>query len=99
MSIEKLYFVYIMAKGRNSTFYTGFSTDLPARAENHKEGTVNGFTKKHGVNMLVYYETYTDCDAALHREKQLKKWHRTWKMRLIEELNPGWEDLHDSIPQ
>ena len=94
---ERKYYVYILAKGRNSTFYTGFATDLFARAAAHKKGTIDGFTKKYGIKNLVYYEVHDSHAVALHREKQLKKWHRTWKMRIIEGMNPKWEDLHEKI--
>jgi putative endonuclease len=91
------YFVYILAKGRNSTFYTGLAAGLFERTTAHKEGTVDGFTKRYKIRNLVYYEVYDDHAVALHREKQLKKWQRTWKMRIIEEMNPNWEDLYEKI--
>ncbi len=96
---EKQFYVYILAKGRNSTFYTGFSENLPKRVWEHKNSVADGFTKKHNVKTLVYYEFYNDRATALTREKQLKKWHRTWKMRIIEEMNPAWEDLYEKICQ
>lgn len=94
---EKQFYVYILAKGRNSTFYTGFTSNLAERVDAHKKELADGFTKKYDVKSLVYYEVYDDRETALNREKQLKKWHRTWKMRVIEEMNPRWEDLYEKI--
>jgi putative endonuclease len=96
---EKQYYVYILAKGRNSTFYTGFTENLLKRTWEHKNEVADGFTKKYGIKNLVYYEAFDNYDAALKREKQLKKWQRTWKMRVIEEMNPKWEDLYEKICQ
>lgn len=91
------FFVYIMTKERNSTFYTGVTSNLPERVWKHKNGTLGGFTEKYDVKNLVYYEVFDDPENAIKREKQLKKWHRTWKMRVIEEMNPEWKDLYDDI--
>lgn len=93
----KSYYVYMLAKGRNSTFYTGFTENLIRRVWEHKNELADGFTKKHDIKMLVYYEVHYNYEAALSREKRLKKWNRTWKMRLIEEMNPHWNDLYESI--
>lgn len=97
--MEKQYFVYILAKGRNSTFYTGMSENLIQRIRAHKDEVVAGFTKKYGVKTLVYYEACADYESALFREKQLKKWRRASKMELIESINPDWEELYDRICQ
>ena len=97
--LEKQYYVYILAKNRNSTFYTGFTEVLPKRVYEHKNELADGFTKKYGVKTLVYYEVHNDYETALTREKRLKKWNRPWKMRLIEEMNPNWEDLYEKICQ
>lgn len=94
---EKKYYVYILAKERNSTFYTGFTENLTKRVWEHKNELADGFTKKYGIKTLVYYEVFDNYDMALGREKQLKKWHRPWKMRAIEEMNPKWEDLYEKI--
>lgn len=94
---EKQFYVYLLARDRNSTFYTGFTENLIGRTEQHKKEQADGFTKKYGIKNLVYYEIFSDREAALNREKQLKKWHRTWKMRVIEEMNPEWEDLYEKI--
>jgi putative endonuclease len=87
-----LYFVYVMASWRNGTLYVGVTGDLLKRVWEHREGVVDGFTKKHGVHLLVHYEAFADVEAAIHREKRLKKWNRAWKLRLIEESNPEWRD-------
>ncbi len=99
MKEEEQYYVYILAKGRNSTFYTGFTENLAKRVYEHKNELADGFTKKCDVKMLVYYEVYNDYETALNREKRLKKWNRPWKMRLIEEMNLNWEDLYEKIYQ
>lgn len=96
--MDKTHTVYIMAKGRNSTFYTGYSSILLIRSAKHKDGYYpNSFTKKYKVDKLVYYEAHADEAAARLREKQLKKWNRVWKMRLIETMNPDWKDLFDTL--
>lgn len=93
----KQYYVYILAKARNSTFYIGFTENLVKRVHKHKNELADGFTKKYGIKTLVYYEVHSDYEEALKREKQLKKWERPWKMRIIEELNPEWQDLYEEI--
>lgn len=87
----------MLAKERNGTLYTGFTQNLVKRAWEHRNEQVEGFTKKYGVKTLVYYEVHDDYDAALTREKQIKKWNRAWKIRLIEEKNPNWNDLYETI--
>jgi len=89
----KKYYVYILASKRNGTLYIGVTNDLDKRTYQHKEGELEGFTKKYNIKMLVYYEAYSDVNGAIAREKQLKKWNRAWKIRLIEKFNPEWEDL------
>ncbi|MFH1078581.1 MAG: GIY-YIG nuclease family protein [Patescibacteria group bacterium] len=89
----KTYFVYILASGKNGTLYIGVTSDLDKRIVEHQTEVVDGFTKRYGVKALVHFEETTDVHAALQREKQLKKWNRAWKLRLIEEQNPGWRDL------
>lgn len=93
----KLPTVYIMASERNGTLYIGVTSDLVKRVWEHKHGVASGFTSKHGVQMLVYFEMSKDIVSAITREKQLKKWHREWKIRLIEEMNPYWNDFYESI--
>ena len=91
------FYVYIMATGRNGTFYTGFTSDLVKRVWEHKNAETQGFTKKYEVTNLVYYEIFDNAESAILREKRLKKWNRTWKMRVIENMNPEWKDLYDDI--
>jgi putative endonuclease len=91
------FYVYILAKARNSTFYVGVTSDLVKRVWEHKNEVVDGFTKKYGIKMLVYYEVYDDAENAIKREKRLKKWNRSFKMRVIEEMNPEWKDLYDTL--
>ena len=87
--------VYILASKRNGTLYVGVTSDLYDRMPQHKQGLSDGFTKKYGVTLLVYYEMHDDMLAAIHREKQIKGWKRAWKVRLIEQMNPEWLDLFD----
>ncbi len=89
--------VYILASKRNGTLYIGVTSDLVQRVWQHKNDVVEGFTKKYGVHRLVYYELHDDMENAIIREKRLKKWNRAWKLRLIEEMNPNWDDLYDSL--
>ena len=95
--MDKKLFVYILASIRNGTLYIGVTSDLTKRVWDHKNKTVGGFTQKYDVNKLVYYEIYNDADTAISREKQLKKWRRAWKLRLIEQQNPAWNDLYEQI--
>jgi putative endonuclease len=90
-------FVYIMASRRNGTIYIGVTTDLPARAYQHRHGVVDGFTRTYGCKRLVWYEAHDELEGARRRELQLKKWNRQWKLRLIEEVNPDWNDLFESL--
>lgn len=92
-----MYCVYIMASKRNGTLYIGVASDLVKRVYEHKNDFVDGFTKRYGVHMLVYYEVCQGQDGALWREKNLKSWHRQWRIRLIESVNPEWRDLYDEI--
>jgi len=85
--------VYILASRKNGTLYIGITSDLVKRVWQHKEDMVEGFTKKYGVHMLVYYELHADMAEAIGREKRLKKWNRAWKIELIEKENPYWRDL------
>ena len=89
--------VYILASKRNGTLYVGVKSDLAVRVWQHRNDIVEGFTKQHGVPMLVYFELHDDMESAIVREKRLKKWNRAWKLRLIEEMNPDWNDLYESI--
>jgi putative endonuclease len=95
----KQYYVYILANQRNGTLYIGATNNLVRRVWEHKNDVVDGFTKKYGVHQLVWYELADTPLAAIKREKQLKKWNRAWKLRLIDEKNPDWKDLYDEITQ
>ena len=89
--------VYILASQRNGTLYIGVTSNLVQRIWQHKNNEVEGFTKKYHVHFLVYFELHEDMNEAIRREKQLKKWNREWKLRLIEKDNPDWKDLYDDI--
>jgi putative endonuclease len=89
--------VYIMASARNGTLYIGVTSDLPARVWQHKEGITDGFTRKHGCKILVWFEQFDDIERAIQREKQMKEWKRLWKLRVIEEMNPDWHDLYEGL--
>jgi putative endonuclease len=89
--------VYLMTNRRNGTLYAGVTSDLPRRAYQHREGLIQGFTKRYGLKMLVYYEQYDDIRTAIAREKAIKHWPRAWKVRLIHAMNPEWKDLYDEL--
>ena len=95
--MDKQFYVYILASKRNGTLYTGMSSNLTQRVWQHKNNSVEGFTDKYNVKKLVYYEVYENAESAITRERQIKKWRRKWKLRLIEEQNPNWEELYNSI--
>jgi len=92
-----MYYVYIMASKRNGTLYIGVTKNLIKRVYEHKHNMVESFTKKYNVHKLVYYEYTEDVISAIEREKRLKTWQRQWKLRLIEEMNPEWNDLYDEL--
>jgi putative endonuclease len=89
--------VYVMASKPNGTLYIGVTGDLPKRVWEHKNESVDGFTKRYGVHRLVYCELHADMLSAIAREKQMKKWNRAWKLELIETQNPQWNDLSEEI--
>ena len=95
--MEKQFYVYIMTSRRNGTLYIGMSSNLVQRVWQHKNNMVEGFTDKYNVKHLVYFEVHDSAGSAITREKQIKKWRRKWKLRLIEEHNPQWEDLFSKI--
>jgi putative endonuclease len=95
--MPKTYYVYILASKRNGTLYIGVTNDLARRVMEHREGLVPGFTKKYGVKTLVYYETFDDINAAIHRETRLKKYKREWKINLIQQHNVEWRDLTETL--
>ena len=95
--MSKVGYVYILASKRNGTLYIGVTSDLVKRIWQHKQNQIKGFTKRYDVHHLVYFEEYADIYNAIVREKQLKKWNRAWKLRLIESENPDWRDLYDDF--
>jgi len=93
LHLDQQYYVYILASGLGGTLYVGVTNDLLGRVSQHREGLGSQFTAKYGVHRLVYYEVHEEIEWAIKREKQLKRWNRAWKIRLIEERNPNWDDL------
>ena len=96
MAVRQFY-VYILASSIGGTLYTGVTNDLVRRVAEHKSKQVPGFTKDYGVDRLVYFEIFDDVKHAIQREKRLKKWPRDWKVQLIEQQNPDWNDLSAGI--
>ena len=94
---SRSYYVYILASRLGGTLYIGVTNDLIRRVAEHKLKLTEGFTKKYEIFKLVYFEQFDDVENAIKREKRLKKWNRAWKIRLVEELNPNWDDLYPSI--
>ena len=86
-----------MANKRNGTLYIGMTNDLVRRVHEHKSGKTEGFSKRFNTNKLVYYESAETALSAIEREKQLKKWKRKWKLELVEEANPEWNDLYEQL--
>lgn len=93
----KTYYVYIMASQKHGTLYIGVTNDLKKRVYEHKNDLIDGFTKKYQVHSLVYCEATDDVNAAIIREKQLKRWKRKWKIELIEKENPDWRDRYEDL--
>ncbi len=93
MKTIHIYYVYILTSQRNGTIYIGMTNDLKRRVYEHKTGIKKGFTQKYGVSMLVYFEEFQQVEQAIEREHNMKKWKRNWKLKLIEEDNPYWNDL------
>ena len=94
---NKIYVVYVLANKKNGTIYIGVTGDLKRRMIEHRNGLVEGFTQKYDVKKLVYIEQCQYVDKAITREKRLKNWKREWKIALIEERNPDWNDLYEVI--
>ena len=90
-------FVYSLASSRNGTLYIGVTSNLAQRIYQHKEHLVNGFSKRYDVINLVWYEQHDTIESSILREKQMKKWKRLWKLRVIEEMNPNWSDLYEDL--
>ena len=95
MKLEKYFYVYIMTNKYNTVFHTGITADLATRVFQHKNKEIKGFTSKYNINKLVYYEEYDSAYDAILREKQLKNWHRTWKLNMIKKNNPEFKDLSE----
>ncbi len=93
---NKYYYIYIISSFKK-VLYIGITSNLRKRIWEHREGVVNGFTKKYNIKMLVYYEVYDDPETAIKREKQLKRWRREKKLKLIESMNPEWKDLYEEL--
>ena len=91
---EHSYFVYMLASQRNGTLYIGVTNDLVRRIGEHRAGLVPGFTRKYRVTMLIWYEQHQYVNDAILRERRLKRWHRSWKLELVEAMNPQWRDLY-----
>lgn len=95
--LDRQYYVYILASKKYGTLYTGVTSNLIKRIWEHKQGLVDGFTKQYQVHKLVYYEIYQDVIEAILREKRIKKWRRSWKIKLIEASNHQWIDLYSGL--
>jgi putative endonuclease len=93
----KNFYVYILCSKQNWTLYIGVTSNLVKRIYEHKNNLADGFTKKYDVHLLVWHEVHQTAESAITREKQIKAWKRAWKLRLIEESNPEWNDLYESI--
>ena len=93
--MNRIYVVYILTNYNETTFYIGVTGNLQKRIWEHKNKVVEGFTKKYNIDRLVYYELTENIESALNREKQLKRWHRQWKINLIKEMNPEFKDLSE----
>jgi putative endonuclease len=91
------FFVYILASKRNGTLYIGVTNNLARRIAEHRAKLVPGFTRKYGVDLLVYFEAFESILEARAREHAMKRWRRAWKIQLIERLNPDWRDLSDQL--
>jgi len=91
------YFVYMLASRRHGTLYIGVTNDLVRRVHEHRSHAVPGFTRRYDVQRLVWFELHDEIQAAIQREKSLKRWLRAWKVALIEQANPSWRDLYDEI--
>ncbi|OHC93474.1 MAG: endonuclease [Sphingomonadales bacterium RIFCSPLOWO2_12_FULL_63_15] len=92
--MNKAGYVYIMASQQNGTLYIGVTSNLVQRVYQHRNGLIDGFTKKYNCKFLVWYQAFDDLEEARRRELQMKEWHRVWKLRAIEAVNPQWNDLY-----
>ena len=96
-SMGKVFMVYLLANRKNGAIYTGVSGYPERRLMQHKDGVLEGFTKRYDIDRLVWFEFFEDARLAIQREKRIKEWKRAWKIRLIEEINPDWRDLSREI--
>jgi putative endonuclease len=95
--MSKQFYVYILTSKRNGTLYIGVTSNLPQRIHQHKDNQFDGFCQKYNIKKLVYFEPHDTAESAIAREKQIKKWNRAWKLKLVEKNNPQWEDLYNLI--
>jgi len=95
--MNKQYYVYIITNKSNQVLYIGVTNNLVRRIYEHKNKLVEGFTKKYNLLKLVYYEVSINAESAITREKQLKNWHRGWKINLVSHFNPEWKDLSEDL--
>ena len=93
----KNYYVYIVSNKPRGTLYIGMTNNLVRRVYEHRDGLIDGFTRKYNLKRLVYFEVFNRVEDAIHREKRLKKWNRQWKIELIEKVNPAWIDLYEQL--
>jgi len=89
--------IYIVTNQPDGTLYVGVTSNIARRAWEHREGVVEGFTKRHGLKRLVYIERHEDIESAIQREKAIKHWSRAWKVQLIHKINPDWDDLYETL--
>ncbi|MDE3178900.1 MAG: GIY-YIG nuclease family protein [Acidobacteriota bacterium] len=95
--MSRQYYLYILASKPHGTLYIGMTSNIARRVWEHKEGFVEGFTRKYAIHRLVYCEVFARAQEAIQREKRLKKWNRAWKVQLIEDSNPQWADLYEKL--
>jgi len=95
--LDQHYYVYILASKLGGTLYVGVTNNLMERIPAHRDGIGSAFTSKYNVKMLVYYEVHEEIEWAIKREKQIKRWRRAWKVRMIEETNPNWDDIFPKL--
>ena len=95
--MERIPCVYLLASGFHGTLYTGVTSNLVGRTWQHREGIVRGFTKRYGVKRLIWFEVHETMESAIRREKSIKRWHRDWKVQLVEKENPTWRDLAEDF--
>ncbi|MDO8499432.1 MAG: GIY-YIG nuclease family protein [bacterium] len=91
------YFVYIITNYQRGILYVGVTSDIIRRVYEHKQGVIDGFTKKYHLDKLVYYEIFGSVRDAISREKIIKTWNRKWKIELIEKMNSNWDDLYETL--